>query len=241
MAWCLSILSDTWFHVSSLQKLQNASHLTIVTVVETNAMVAYSSPPEVFDYQLVTKRNSRNKPKEFLSVPITVSICMDFAHPMPFNKLARRPSLILGPAHTWQSSVGYAMWEQAKARADEVGSAVLWCDGGEEGLSGVGGHGLEGGEVVQVGPGSWVRTIGLETTANHKRTFYTFVGPWLSIILIWIVFGTEKVIEMALRKFGVGESAILKGKEVQKKVIESFRAWKRGRQADAVDEHTHLL
>ncbi|KAL5494983.1 hypothetical protein ACEPAI_445 [Sanghuangporus weigelae] len=215
----------------------------LVPFVESNSMVSYSSPPELFEYQLVTRRNSRGKAVEFLSVPMTASICMDFAHPMPFNKLPQRPSLILGPAHTWQSSIGLAMWEQAKARAEEVGSAVLWCDGGEEGISGVGGRGMGGGEAIQVGPGSWVRTIGLEREAAHKRTFYTLVGPWLSVIFTWLLFGTEKVSEIFLRKMNLDQHAPV-GSTVngmRKKIVDTYLAWRRGRQADVADEHTHLL
>ena len=36
-----------------------------------------------------------------------------------------------------------AMWEKARARAEEVGSMVLLlCDGGAQGVSGVAGHGI---------------------------------------------------------------------------------------------------
>jgi len=39
--------------------------------------------------------------------------------------------LILAPARTWHPGIGLTMWEQARARAEEIGSMVLWCDGGE--------------------------------------------------------------------------------------------------------------
>lgn len=168
---------------------------------------------------------------------------MDFAHSMPFTGLRKRPSLILGPAHTWQSEIGLAMWEQAKARAEEVGSAVLWCDGGSEGISGVGGKGMDGGEVIQVGAGSWVRTIGLERETNGRRTIYTLVGPWLSVILMWLLFGTEKVSEILLRSMNTDQhvpvgSAV---SSVRQRIMDTYLAWRRGRQTEPANEHTHLL
>ncbi|EJD03681.1 uncharacterized protein FOMMEDRAFT_133077 [Fomitiporia mediterranea MF3/22] len=215
----------------------------LVPFVESYAMVAYSSPPELYDYQLVTKRNSRGKAIESLTVPITGSICLDFAHPMPFNRLPRRPSLILGAARTWYPSLGVTMWEHAKARAEEVGSAVLWCDGGEQGISGVGGRGMGGGEIVQVGPGSWVRTIGLEIEANHERTAYAFIGPWFSIAFIWLVVFAGRISEKVVQRIREGGSigSTLQGYGLIRRVLDTYRAWRRGREINEADETTHLL
>ncbi|THH06348.1 hypothetical protein EW145_g4155 [Phellinidium pouzarii] len=216
----------------------------LVPFVETNAMVSYSATPALFDYQLVTKRNSRGKATEFLPVSITASICLDFAHPSIFSSLARRPTLILAPARTWHPSIGSAMWEQARARAEEIGSAVLWCDGGAQGISGIGGHRLELGEILQVGLGSWTRTIGLEIEAGDKRTIYGFFGPWLSMALIWYAFGMERLMEWVILRirgergmeFGAGFGARL-----SRDVIERLREWRRGRQLDELNERASLL
>jgi hypothetical protein len=64
------------------------------------------------------------------------------------------------------------MYELARARGDELGADVLWCDGGAGGLSGVAGS-------VQVGPGSWVKTIGVPYPAGEGRTVYGIGGDWL--------------------------------------------------------------
>ena len=65
------------------------------------------------------------------------------------------------------------MWEQAKSRANEIGSMVLWCDGGTTGVSGIGGGGIR--EIMQVGAGSWSRTIGLQFPFDQGRTVYAVI------------------------------------------------------------------
>lgn len=130
-----------------------------------------------------------------MDIPIVPSISLDFASNYPFS-LPTRPSLILGTAHTWHPSIGIAMWEQAKARAEELGSALLWCDGGIGGVSGVAGQGI--GEILQVGSGSWVRSIGLEMPLDNGRTAYGLLGSWLALPFIWGVFGVEWLAERAM-------------------------------------------
>lgn len=106
--------------------------------------------------------------------------------PTPFADLDSRPAIILAPARTWQRSVGLAMWEQAKRRANEVGSVVLWCDGGDGGVSGVAGNGYS--EVFQVGEGSWTKTIGIEYPFNMNRlTLYARFGDWGFLLLSWFM------------------------------------------------------
>lgn len=211
-------------------------------VVESNVMVPSLEPPKMFNYELVTKRNSRGKPIKFLTVPITVSICLDFASNAPFAELDRRPSLILGPARTWHTGAGMAIWEQAKARAEELGSALLWCDGDVEGVSGIAGHGTGSGEVVQVGRGSWVRAIGLDTNFDDTRTFYGRFGVWPAMALIWGVFGVEWLAKLAIAHVrGEGRPELnLHWRPVLRYAKEAYRiamVWKRslqaGRQADA--------
>jgi hypothetical protein len=123
-------------------------------------------------------------PSHRRSLSITSSICLDFAFPGPFSNLTERPGLILAPARTWESSVGISMWLQAKQRAIELDSMVLWCDGGSGGVSGIGGGGFE--EFTQVGSGSWVRTIGVEYPFNDKQTVYARFGDW-TVLMYWVL------------------------------------------------------
>ena len=75
------------------------------------------------------------------------------------------------------------MWLQAKQRAAELESIVLWCDGGEGGVSGVAGRGFN--DVVQVGSGSFVRTIGIQYPFNDQKTIFARLGDSF-LILFWI-------------------------------------------------------
>lgn len=74
---------------------------------------------------------------------VTTSICLDFSDPSLFKSLEVRPGLILAPGRTWDVTVGYTMWKQASQRAHEIESSLLWCDGGEGGVSGVVGRGYK--------------------------------------------------------------------------------------------------
>jgi hypothetical protein len=127
---------------------------------------------------------------------LTASICLDFAQPTPFSELESRPYLVLAPARTWHTSVGVAMWQQAKNRAEEIGSMVLWCDGGEGGVSGVGGGGIDG--ITQSGQGSWTRTIGAEWPFRTNRTIYAKVGDLGVIVFIWVTLGVAIVASLSL-------------------------------------------
>lgn len=115
---------------------------------------------------------------------LTSSICLDFANPTPFAELEERPALILAPARTWDPTVGNAMWLQARQRASELESVVLWCDGGEGGVSGVAGGGFN--DVTQVGPGSFVRTIGVQYPFDTRRSLFAIFGDSF-LILSWML------------------------------------------------------
>ena len=117
------------------------------------------------------------------SIPMTSSICLDFAFPSQFANLSSRPALILAPARTWERTVGHAMWLQAQQRAAELQSIVLWCDGGEGGVSGVAGRGFN--DVVQVGSGSFVRTIGIQYPFDDRKSYFARFGNTI-LILFWI-------------------------------------------------------
>lgn len=75
------------------------------------------------------------------------------------------------------------MWLQAQQRAAELQSIVLWCDGGEGGVSGVAGRGFN--DVVQVGSGSFVRTIGIQYPFDDRKSYYGRIGDTI-LILFWI-------------------------------------------------------
>lgn len=128
-------------------------------------------------------------------IPITSSICLDFASQSSFLSLDSRPALILAPARTWHPSIGLAMWNQARQRAHETGSTILWCDGGEGGLSGVIGGGYE--EPLQFGEGSWTKTIGLPYPFSERKTVFTsaWVGNFGAFIAVWMLAGAGLVIQ----------------------------------------------
>lgn len=163
-------------------------------VAESFSLSHSVDPPTIYTLNLahpsgMNKTDWAPGPKYTRPIPLTSSICLDFATPLPFADLESRPALILAPARTWQVSVGYAMWQQAKQRAEEMGSMVLWCDGGEGGVSGIGGGGYS--EVFQVGHGSWVKTIASPYPFNQRRTTYVRFGN-LSLLVFWtLVLGTS--------------------------------------------------
>ena len=81
-----------------------------------------------------------------------------------------------------------SMWDQARSRAAELGSSILWCDGGDGGVSGVAGPGIN--EIVQVGQGSWVRNIGIDRPFGRKdQTMYAKRGDLFSLFVAWAIFG----------------------------------------------------
>ena len=148
-----------------------------------------STPPSIFEIELghpkdVKKIEWAPAPDHLRSIPLTSSICLDFAFPSQFADLPSRPALILAPARTWERTVGHAMWLQARQRAAELQSIVLWCDGGEGGVSGVAGRGFN--DVVQVGSGSFVRTIGIQHPFNDQKTIFARFGDTI-LILFWIL------------------------------------------------------
>ena len=115
---------------------------------------------------------------------MSASICLDFATRSPFEDLDSRPGIILAPARTWDRTVGYAMWLQAKQRAEELNSIVLWCDGGEGGVSGIAGGKFN--DVSQVGPGSFVETIGVQYPFDASQTPYARFGDSNTLLLLWL-------------------------------------------------------
>lgn len=134
-----------------------------------------------------TKGDWGSAPNYTRPIPITSSICLDFAHSSSFTGLESRPSIILAPAKTWHVAVGNAMWEQAKTRAAETGSTIFWCDGGDGALGGVATSGYS--EVLQRGWGTWSVTIPIAYPFNTRRTLFMWGGQSSALALVWIVAG----------------------------------------------------
>ncbi|KAF7799298.1 hypothetical protein EIP86_010530 [Pleurotus ostreatoroseus] len=165
----------------------------LVPIAESFSMVPGHNTPDVFTLQMPAP--SKNwKPNDWAStpnhtrpIPITTSICLDFAHSSSFTSLDSRPAVILAPAKTWHVAVGNAMWEQAKARATETGSTVFWCDGGEGALGGIATSGYS--EIVQRGWGSWSKVIPLAYPFDTRRTVFTLGGQSTAFAIVWLVTG----------------------------------------------------
>ncbi|KAK0500599.1 hypothetical protein EDD18DRAFT_1067947 [Armillaria luteobubalina] len=161
----------------------------LVPVAESFSLVHSVTPATIYTMDMKNpsdvKKPDWAPPPFTRPVPLTASICLDFAFPGTLTALESRPALILAPARTWEPTVGLAMWEQAKRRAAELDSTVLWCDGGDGGVSGVSGRGIT--EVTQVGEGSWVRNIGVEYPFNNKRTVYGVTGNSGATLFIGIM------------------------------------------------------
>lgn len=188
----------------------------LVPIAESFSLTASSDPPEIYTWNLGPPKGWNKtawspQTPSMRPIPLTASICLDFSTSASFSSLEERPALILAPARTWHTSVGYAMWEQARARAEELGSVVLWCDGGAGGVSGVAGGGMR--EFVQVGQGSWVRRIGIAWPFDQRRTFFSRGGGWAAVGAAWGIVGVGAGVETLVLQFlGVGGTARIVGK-----------------------------
>ncbi|RXW22568.1 hypothetical protein EST38_g3277 [Candolleomyces aberdarensis] len=158
----------------------------LVPIVESYQLRHSSEPPALVNVSIARPKDVPKSAWGDRNVSVTASICLDFAMPLPFSHLETRPGLILAPARTWERSVGLSMWLQAKQRAQELNSMVLWCDGGEGGFSGIAGGGYQ--TFEQVGPGSWVKDIGIEHPFREAPTLYarwqdsTMLVYWIAIL-----------------------------------------------------------
>lgn len=165
-------------------------------------MVSSNEEPAIYELPLGPPSGTRKTdwaegPDYTRPIPITSSICLDFASQSSFLSLDSRPALILAPARTWHPSVGLAMWNQARQRAHETGSTILWCDGGDGGLSGIIGGGFE--EPLQFGEGYWTKTIGFTYPFPERKTLFTsgWVGNFGAFIVVWMLAGGGSVIQVA--------------------------------------------
>ena len=183
-------ISNILFQVSNLLRVffRVGDSITNFPVAESFSLGRQSTPPSIFEIELINPKDVKKiewapEPPHTRTIPLTSSICLDFAFPSQFANLSSRPALILAPARTWERTIGHAMWLQARQRAAELQSIVLWCDGGEGGVSGVAGRGFN--DVVQVGSGSFVRTIGIQYPYNDQKTYFARFGDAI-LILFWI-------------------------------------------------------
>ncbi|KAL4069775.1 hypothetical protein V8B97DRAFT_1969203 [Scleroderma yunnanense] len=186
----------------------------LVPLTESFSKIPSVDPPAIHRMELkhprgITAPEWAPAPNFTRSIPFTTSICLDLASPTAFTDLASRPALILAPARTWETTVGLAMWEQAKTRAAELGSMVLWCDGGVTGVSGIGGQGIQ--EIMQVGAGSWTRTIGIPWPLNEGKTIYATLGEFIILMLLAAMVGSDFAVRYMVANAGKGAFVVLNG------------------------------
>ncbi|KAF8078816.1 hypothetical protein FPV67DRAFT_1466588 [Lyophyllum atratum] len=180
--------------IAIISQASDSPHLVyhkrhLVPIAESFSLSHSEVPPSIVTLELthpkdVNKSDWAPAPAYTRPIPITTSICLDFAHPKLFAELASKPALILAPARTWDIAIGNAMWQQARQRAEELGTMVLWCDGGDGGVSGVAGGGFR--DFTQVGLGSWIKVLGIEYPFDDRRTPYARFGD-LGILLVWLL------------------------------------------------------
>ncbi|KAF8578420.1 hypothetical protein K439DRAFT_1621342 [Ramaria rubella] len=156
----------------------------LVPIAESFSQIPSHDDPPIHTINYPSPHWSKTR-----EIPLSSSICLDFSAPL--TALPSRPALILAPAKTWHVGVGLAMYELARARGEEIGAEVLWCDGGAGGLSGVAGN-------LQVGTESWAKTIGVPFPIDDRRTLYGACGDWLVVALLlgmpgfaWVVRWSE--------------------------------------------------
>ncbi|KAI0961933.1 hypothetical protein AcV7_000901 [Taiwanofungus camphoratus] len=179
----------------------------LVPIAESFSFSPSSDLPPMYTIELPSPKNYNKTvwsptPGHVRPIPLTASVCLDFSSSSSFDSLPSRPALILAPARTWHIGVGYAMWEQAKARAEETGSMVLWCDGGDGGVSGIAGGGMH--EFVQVGQGSFVKKIGIQYPFDQRRTFYSLGGEFAALVMVWGIMGVGSAVDVIFLKLTVG-------------------------------------
>ncbi|KAG6333640.1 hypothetical protein ID866_5452 [Astraeus odoratus] len=212
--------------------------LTPGVVTESFSKIPSIDPPKIHRLELKHPRHipapEWSSPPNFTrSIPLTTSICLDLASPTAFRDLASRPALILAPARTWETTVSLAMWEQAKTRAAELDSMVLWCDGGFTGVSGVGGQGIH--EIMQVGGGSWTRTIGVPWPFNERKTVYATGGEWFVLIFLAAVMGGDFAVSYLVHNVGRGGWAVMTGGRLLLNRIPVFQRMIAARRGDGDD------
>ncbi|KAI6136470.1 hypothetical protein F5141DRAFT_1019753 [Pisolithus sp. B1] len=209
----------------------------LVPLTESFSKIPSVDPPRIHNLELthpkgVTAPQWAPTTNHTRLVPFTTSICLDLASPTAFTSLDSRPALILAPARTWETTVGLAMWEQAKTRATEIGSMVLWCDGGATGVSGVGGQGIE--EIMQVGAGSWERTVGILWPFDERRTVYATMGEFFVLAVLAAVMGSNVAARYLATTVGNRAAVVLTG---SKFLLNKIPLLRRALSPPGTDEH----
>ncbi|KDN42937.1 hypothetical protein RSAG8_06463, partial [Rhizoctonia solani AG-8 WAC10335] len=180
----------------------------LVPLVETFSYEHSIVPPPSYPMHLPLSKNHKGEKDTWpRTIPLSAAICLDVSTPLatsvPVNGTELgRPALILAPARTWHPEIGKAMFQYASMRASEQGASILWCDGGEGGVSGVGGLAAQGlglaGGIGQVGTGgSWLQAIGIPFPYDAQDFTPTWYARW----------GDLSVIFLALALLGVGPAA----------------------------------
>ncbi|KAI9452565.1 hypothetical protein BJY52DRAFT_1124265 [Lactarius psammicola] len=179
---------------------------------ESFSLTESKRDPELYELELHgTNKNKKwtPAPPYERTIPLTAAICLDFSSPSIFSSLDSRPALISAPAQTWHRDVSMAMWEQARARAEEAGSTVLFCDGGAQGASGVAGQGIR--EPFQFGSGSWSRFVGVQWPFSQHRTLYMWGGEGLQAVIVWSLLGAgwaAQVLTLHLTRGASGSTTV---------------------------------
>lgn len=156
---------------------------TLSIVTESFSQVSSDNPSDIVKLTLGKGR----------SISVAAAICLDNSFPLAIEPSSSRADLILAPAKTWQLSIGQAMLETASTRAAELQTRILWCDGGQGGLSSILGNAIR--EETQAGRGSFIKTIGI-SVADSSATFYGRNGAWAS----WCLIATFSLISLALER-----------------------------------------
>ncbi|KAJ3552896.1 hypothetical protein NM688_g3913 [Phlebia brevispora] len=164
----------------------------LVPIAESFSMVPGNEDPQIFTLDMPAPSGYKSPQwapgsNHTRPIPISVSICLDFAHSSSFTGFDSRPALILAPAKTWHVAVGYAMWEQAKSRAIETGSTIFWCDGGAGGIGGVATKDYS--EIVQRGPGAWDKMVPIAYPFDTRRMIFALGGQYTAFAAVWAVVG----------------------------------------------------
>ena len=189
----------------------------LVPVAESFSISPWNLPPAIYELPLRAPKGVKSPdwapaPNFTRPIPLTMSICLDFAFPSAFASLDSRPSLILAPGRTWHVSISRMLLEQTRLRAVEIGSTALWCDAGEETAENSALSGLVGAqrrEPYQIGRGSWVQTIGIPYPFDSAgQTLYTRIGSAGGLLMVWIVaIGSAQSI-LILGKTSLGKQKI---------------------------------
>ncbi|KAG8691976.1 hypothetical protein FRC11_000850 [Ceratobasidium sp. 423] len=176
----------------------------LVPLVETFSYEHSVVPPPRYPMNHEIPISKRKK--EIRTIPLSAAICLDVSAPLaasvPVNNTELgRPALILAPARTWHPEIGKTMFQYASMRATEQGASILWCDGGEGGVSGIGGLAAQGlglnGGIGQVGTGgSWLQAVGIPfpyDARDFTPTRYARWGDMTAIILGLALLGVGPV------------------------------------------------